>query len=105
MWKQASNIACATIRMIFCNPKATKETGKESLAKWYGRAADFDDAHLNAVAATAFEREDETLNYFINKATNVLAKSLNSKIKKIRAELNGMVDVKFFLLKLTNNYA
>ena len=93
-----------SLRMIFSNPKATKETGKESLGRWYNRVTDFDDKNFNTVAATIYEREDEILNYFINRATNASAESLNSKIKKFRAQLHGVVDVKFFLFRLTNIY-
>ena len=45
------------------------------------------------------------LNYFINRATNAFAESLNAKIKLFRAQLHGVVDVKFFLFRLTNIYA
>ena len=94
-----------SLRMIFSKSEATKETAKKSLAKWYSKVADFDDANFNTVSATIFEREDEILNYFINRATNASAESLNSKIKKFRAQLHGVVDVKFFLFRLTNIYA
>ena len=93
-----------SLRMIFSNPRATKETGRQSLASWYGKVAEFDDANFNTVSATIYEREDEILNYFINRATNASAESLNSKIKKFRAQLHGVIDVKFFLFRLTNIY-
>ncbi len=93
-----------SLRMIFSNPRATKETGRQSFASWYGKVAEFDDANFNTVSATIYEREDEILNYFINRATNASAESLNSKIKKFRAQLHGVVDVKFFLFRLTNIY-
>lgn len=54
--------------------------------------------------ADRYEREDEFLNSFLNRATNASAESLNSKIKKFRALLHGVVDVKFFLFRLTNIY-
>lgn len=91
-----------SLRMIFSNPIATKVTGKESLAKWYSKVTELDDKNFNTVAATIYEREDEILNYFINRATNASAESLNSKIKKFRAQLHGVVDVKFFLFRLSN---
>ncbi len=93
-----------SLRMIFSNPNATKETGKKSLAKWYNKVTDFGDKNFNTVSATIYEREDEILNYFINRTTNASAESFNSKIKKFRAQLHGVVDVKFFLFRLTNIY-
>ena len=74
------------------------------MASWYGKVAEFDDANFNTVSATIYEREDEILNYFINRATNASAESLNSKIKKFRAQLHGVIDVKFFLFRLTSIY-
>lgn len=90
-----------SLRMIFSNPNATKESGRESLKKWYKKVTAFDDNNFNTVAATIYERESEILNYFINHATNAAAESLNSKIKQFRAQLHGVVDVKFFLFRLT----
>ena len=49
-------------------------------------------------------REDEVLNYFINRATNASAESLNSKIKQFRAQLRGVIDVDFFLYRLSMIY-
>ena len=87
--------------MIFSNPKATKESAKESMKKWYNKVTDFDNDAFNTVAATLYQREDEILNYFINRATNAAAESLNSKIKNFRAQLHGVVDVNFFLYRLS----
>ena len=91
-----------SLRMIFSNPNATLESGKESLQRWYNKVTEFDDPNFNTVSATIYERQTEILNYFINRATNASAESLNSKIKKFRAQLHGVVDVKFFLFRLSN---
>ncbi len=90
-----------SLRMIFSNPKVTKKSGKESLKLWYNKVTEFDDDNFNTVSATIYEREDEILNYFINRATNASAESLNAKIKQFRAQLHGVVDVRFFLYRLT----
>ena len=37
------------------------------------------------------------LNYFINRATNAAAESLNSKLKGFRAQLRGVSDLPFFM--------
>jgi len=49
---------------------------------------------------TIKEREEEVLNYFINHSTNASAESLNSKIKLLRAELKGVVDLPYFLFRI-----
>ncbi len=94
-----------SLRAIFSNPSATRETGKLSLKAWYRKVTEFDDENFNTVSATIYEREDEILNYFIRRSTNASAESLNAKIKKFRAQLHGVVDVNFFLFRLSNIYA
>ena len=45
-------------------------------------------------------REDEILNYFIDRSTNAGAESFNSKIKGFRAQLRGVADLPFFMYRL-----
>ena len=45
-------------------------------------------------------REDEVLNYFINRSTNTGAESLNSKMKVFRTQLIGVGDIPFFIFRL-----
>ena len=52
-----------------------------------------------------YDREDEILNYFVNRSTNASAESLNAKIKHFRAQLRGIIDRKFFLFRLMKIYA
>ena len=89
-----------SLRMIFSKRNATIESGKESLGEWFNEVTEFDDKNFNTVAATIFERQREILNYFLHHETNASAESLNSKIKAFRAQLHGVVDVKFFLYRL-----
>ena len=98
---QTAYSLCHSLRMIFSNPKATKESARESMKKWYNKIAEFENDAFNTVAATIYQREDEILNYFINRATNAAAESLNAKIKNFRAQLHGVVDVDFFLYRLS----
>ena len=71
------------------------------MKKWYNKIAEFENDAFNTVAATIYQREDEILNYFINRATNAAAESLNAKIKNFRAQLHGVADVNFFLYRLS----
>ena len=66
---------------------------------------DFGDKNFCSVATIIADRQGKILNYFINRATNASAESLNAKIKLFRAQLHGGVDVMFFLFRLTNIYA
>ena len=52
-----------------------------------------------------YEHYDEILNFFVNRSTNASAESFNAKIKEFRANLRGVVDVEFFLYRLTKIYA
>lgn len=95
---------CHSLRMIFSNKNATPQSAHESLKAWYNKVTDFDDDNFNTVSATIYQRETEIVNYFINRHTNASAESFNSKIKTFRAALRGVVDVKFFLYRLSLIY-
>ena len=90
-----------SLRMIFSNQKATWISAYESLQKWYEKVKAFGYDSFNTAADTIRDREDEVLNYFIHRATNASAESLNSKIKQFRAQLRGVADVDFFLYRLS----
>ena len=69
------------------------------------REGEFGNKAFNDIAAAMYDRENEILNYFVNRSTNASAESLNAKIKQFRALLRGIVDKKFFLFRLTKIYA
>lgn len=92
------------LRVIFNNRKATKRTAKASLDEWCKKAAKFN-ASFKVIASTFETRQEDLLNYFINRSTNASAESLNTKIKVFRSQLRGIVDLKFFLFRLTKIYA
>lgn len=69
-----------SLRMIFAK-RCDKETGRKSLKEWYAKVGDFGNKALNDVTAAMYDREDEILNYFVNRSTNASAESLNAKIK------------------------
>jgi len=88
-----------SLRMIFAQ-KCDKEAGRKSIKKWYAKVGEFDNKAFNDIAAAMYDREDEILNYFVNRSTNASAESLNAKIKDFRAQLRGVIDKKFFILRL-----
>lgn len=93
-----------SLRMIF-SQRCSKEEGKRSLKGWYVKVGEFGNKAFNDIVAAMYAREDEILNYFVNRATNASAESFNSKIKQFRAQLRGVVDKKFFLFRLAMIYA
>lgn len=92
-----------SLRMIFAQ-KCDKEAGRKSIKKWYAKVGEFDNKAFNDIAAAMYDREDEILNYFVNRSTNASAESLNAKIKDFRAQLRGVIDKKFFIFRLVKNF-
>ncbi|WP_161636251.1 transposase, partial [Saccharicrinis fermentans] len=45
------------------------------------------------------------INFFDNRSTNAAAESFNAKVKDFRRQFRGVVDVKFFLFRLTKIFA
>lgn len=94
-----------SLRVIFSNKKATRESARKSLEAWHAKARRFKNDDLSTLSETLKSREEEVLNYFLFHSTNASAESLNTKIKTFRAQLRGVTDLKFFLFRLTNIYA
>ena len=94
-----------SLRIIFNNKNATKESAKNSLSAWYEKVRRFKNDDFSIMAETMESREDELLNFFLFRSTNASAEALNTKIKAFRAQLRGVIDLKFFLFRLTRIYA
>ena len=90
--------------MIF-SQRCDKEQGRNSLKSWYGKVTEFGNKAFNDIAAAMYDKEDEIVNFFVNRSTNAAAESLNAKIKHFRALLRGIIDKKFFLFRLTKIFA
>ena len=93
-----------SLRMIF-SKNSVKDAARLSLARWYNEVGDTNFKSFNTITATVHEHHEEILNFFNNRSTNASAESFNAKIKAFRAALRGVVDVKFFLFRLTKIYA
>ena len=93
-----------SLRMIYAK-NTVKDAARLSLAHWYNKVAESEFKSFNTIAGTIYEHYDEILNFFINRSTNASAESFNAKIKAFRASLRGVIDIKFFLYRLTKIYA
>lgn len=82
-----------------------KDAARLSLARWYNKVDEAGFKSFNTIAGTIYEHYDEILNFFVNRSTNASAESFNAKIKAFRASLRGVIDIKFFLFRLTKIYA
>lgn len=94
-----------SLRVIFSNKNASTVSARNSMAEWYDKVRKFRNEDMNVLADTLQAREDELLNYFLFRSTNASAEALNTKIKAFRAQLRGIIDLKFFLFRLTRIYA
>jgi transposase len=101
--KKAYSLA-HSLRMIF-SKNSIKDAARLNLANWYDKVADSEFKSFNTVAATVYEHYEEILNFFVNRSTNAAAESFNAKIKSFRANLRGVVDIDFFLFRLSKIYA
>ena len=70
-----------------------------NLAKWYREVEESGFDSFNTIAATLYDRSEDILNFYVNKASNAAAESFNAKIKLFRAKLRGVADfICFYIL-------
>ena len=98
--KEAYSLVCK-LRAIFRNKKLTKETAKDKLHAWYKEVSANRLPEMTSAMKALKSKENEVLNYFVNRSTNAAAESLNSKMKGFRSELRGVRDLPFFLYRCT----
>ena len=94
-----------SLRVIFNNKNATPESARASLRAWYDKVKNFKNDDFHTLSETIQSREEDVLNFFLFRSTNASAEALNTKIKAFRAQLRGVIDLKFFLFRLTRIYA
>lgn len=87
------------VRSIF-KMKISVEDAKDKLHEWYKEVSSCTLREIKAARNCIKSKETEVLNYFINRATNASAESLNSKLKGFRAQLHGISDIPFFMYRL-----
>ena len=87
------------VRNIF-KRKLTMEQAKERLHEWYKDVNACTLREIKAARECIRSRENEVLNYFINRSTNASAESLNSKLKGFKAQLHGIADIPFFMYRI-----
>jgi transposase len=95
---------CHSLRMIF-SKNSVKDAARLSMARWYNKVDEAGFHSFNVIAATFYEHYDDILNFYVNRASNAMAESFNSKIKLFRANLRGVADKKFFLFRIANIFA
>ena len=89
------------LRSIFRSKTLDKEAARLKLHEWYKTVSRCTSREMKSARDAIKSREDEVLNYFINRSTNAGAESLNSKMKSFRAQLRGVSDLPFFMFRLS----
>lgn len=89
------------LRSIFRSKTLDKESARNKLHDWYKDTTNCTLREVKAARDYIKYREDEVLNYFVNRSTNASAESLNSKIKSFRSQLRGVSDLPFFMYRLS----
>lgn len=92
------------LRAIFRSKSLTKETAKIKLQDWYKDITSCTLREIKSARDAIKSREDNALNFFINRATNASAESLNSKLKSFRAQVRGVSDLPFFMYRVCKIY-
>lgn len=88
-------------KAIFRNNSLTRESAREKIHAWYDDVTKCSLREMKSVRDTFKEREEDILNFFVNRSSNAPAESLNSKIKCFRSILRGVSDVDFFIFRAT----
>ena len=84
---------------MFGNKCIGRVTAKGKLHEWYQKVAACTLREVKAARDAIKYKEDEVLNYVINRSTKAHAESLNSKLKGFRAQLRGVQDLPFFMFR------
>jgi transposase len=93
-----------SLRMIF-SKNTIKDAARRHLALWYNQVEETGFKPFNSIMKTIQNHYEDILNFFNNRSTNASAESFNAKIKAFRNTLRGVIDVEFFLFRLTKIYA
>jgi transposase len=101
--KQAYSLT-HSLRMIFSKNKE-KGVAYTKMAKWFNDVTDSGFKSFNTISATFYSHYPEILNFFDNRSTNASAESFNAKLKAFRATQRGVVDIEFFLFRISKIYA
>ena len=96
--KEAYTLICS-LRSVFSNKSIDRGTAKVQLHEWYQKVSACTLREVKAARDAIKYKEEEVLNYFINRSTNAHAESLNSKLKGFRAQLRGVQDLPFFMFR------
>ena len=83
------------------NAKSHKDAARLNLAKWFDKVNQLAGNAFQTVIDTFTNHYETILNFFVNRQTNAGAESFNAKVKAFRSQFRGVVDIPFFLYRLS----
>ena len=98
--KEAYNLV-DSLRNVFRMKTLDRVNARNRLHEWYQKVAGCSLREVKSARDAVRFKEEEVLNYFINRSTNAAAESLNSKLKRFRAQLHGVSDLTFFMYRVS----
>ncbi len=93
------------LSMMFRNIYETSKSINEAdqrLNVWFEKIEQYGFPSFVTAAESIKSHKETILNFFVNRTTNALAESFNSKIKAFRSVFRGVRDVPFFIFRLAN---
>lgn len=97
--REAYSLVCS-LRSIFSDKKLNREDARVKLHQWYDKVAASTLREVKSVRDVIKSREEDVLNFFVNRSTNASAESLNSKMKGFRTQSRGVTDLAFFMYRV-----
>ena len=92
------------LRKIY-NQAIEPNTARLKLAHWFDEIEKAGIDSFNSIKRTFEVHHKQIINYFNNRSTNAFAESFNAKVKDFRRAFRGVVDIDFFLFRLTKIFA
>ena len=89
-----------TLRAIFRSTSLDRDAARVKLHGWYKAVNRCTIREIKSARDAIKSKEDNVLNYFLERSTNASAESLNSKIKGFRAQVRGVSDLPFFMYRV-----
>lgn len=83
----------------------SKNEAERLFLVWYKKVIENDYPAFITASQSILNHKEHILNFFINRTTNALAETFNSKIKAFRASFRGVRDLSFFLYRVSLIFA
>lgn len=92
------------LRQIY-NRKIKSDVARLKLAFWFDEIEKSNIKSFYSIRRTFEVHHKQIINFFNNRSTNAYAESFNAKVRDFRRAFRGVVDIDFFLFRLTKIFA